>query len=155
MTVQFEAVLAKVFLRYASPTVPSESSPSASSTSAAAPSSAALPPRQDAPAPESETIPEIFNNALSLAREDMARFSQETNGQRASWLGSDGRGADPPVRRAALTDSTWEEVTEFFDLASEDEGAQRLSFKGFLQLYQLQTGAPLSLRLAVLRVRPC
>lgn len=35
----------------------------------------------------------------------------------------------------ALTDDTWEEVVNFLDLEED-----RLTFKGFLQLYQLQTG---------------
>lgn len=116
---QFEAVLQQVFRRYAS-TLPSASSPD--------------------PTPTAST--DIFSNTVTLSRSDLNRFASDTNGQRA-FLSSSGTrwdgGADAGL--AAMTDETFEEISTFLDMVES-----RLTFKGFLQLYQLQTGSssPLS-----------
>lgn len=54
-----------------------------------------------------------------------------------------------------MTEDTYSEIFQYLDLLDEDsetEGEERLTFKGFLQLYQLQTGSFFSRFLSLLLI---
>lgn len=79
-----------------------------------------------------------------MSRADLDRFSEDTNGKRALrplrfFLPFPPPGSDELTLActAAMSDETFQEIQDFFDVIEEE----RLTFKGFLQLYQLQTGA--------------
>ncbi|KAM0753772.1 hypothetical protein T439DRAFT_322661 [Meredithblackwellia eburnea MCA 4105] len=114
---KFEAALAKIFRRYASPT---KSKPTSTATtekpSIVRDVSLSKSVEEDSNKEDDESVDALFDNCLSMSREDLERFSSDTNGQ-------------------SMTDETYTEITEFFDIVEGD----RLTFKGFLQLYQLQT----------------
>lgn len=108
LSLQFEAVLRAVFLRYATDH-PLES------TLASARIIDSDRRRGEAPEPEREETDEIFKNAKTIERVGLNKFAQDTNGQE-------------------MSDDTFAECRDFFDVLDD-----RLTFKGFLQLYQLQT----------------
>jgi len=83
------------------------------------------------------TKPKGENDEKVCGRSGLNAFAKDTNGEgeleSIQWISTDGL---KKFDITEMTDETYNEIVEYLDVTEEGE----LTFKGFIQLYQLQTG---------------
>lgn len=83
------------------------------------------------------TKPKGENDEKVCGRSGLNAFAKDTNGQGESrYLQYDTTNVLKSSCFPEMTDETYNEIVEYLDVTEEGE----LTFKGFIQLYQLQTG---------------